>query len=324
MQTYEELNDLARAFQRSRLVLTAIELDVFTAVGSGAPASAVAATVGANERASAILLNALVAVELLTKQGNVYRNSELAARHLAAGSPDPARLALMHTASLWSRWSTLTNCVRAGTSLAAAGRGEDDAGTRAFIAAMHRNASARAPEVIAALALSGVYRVLDLGGGSGAYSIAFAKSRPELRAEVLDLPEVVPLARTHAREAGLAERVTAREGDIAQESYGEGYDLVWISQICHMMGPDENLAMLRKVHRALAPDGRVAIQEFLLHPNRTGPPHAALFALNMLVGTAHGNTYTEGDLLSWLAEAGFRKSHGVKLHGPTGLVLGTK
>jgi len=323
MRTFEELNDLIRAFQPSRALLTALELDVFEAIGEGATAEKVAAAAGADPRATGMLLNALVALGALTKQADTFHNTAVTARHFRRGSPDDSRAALLHTANLWRRWSTLTDCVLAGTGLTRPDPPEVDAARiHAFIAAMHRNASERAPHVLDALDLSGVRRVLDLGGGSGAYAIAFAKAQPGLRAEVLDLPDVVGLTRGYAEAAGVADRVSAREGDIGQQSYGRGFDLVWISQICHMMGPDENRAMLRKARAALAPGGRVAIQEFLLDPDRAGPPQAALFALNMLVGTGRGNAYTEGDVCGWMREAGLADVAGVRLPGSTGLVVG--
>jgi cyclopropane fatty-acyl-phospholipid synthase-like methyltransferase len=169
-----------------------------------------------------------------------------------------------------------------------------------------------------------VQRVLDLGGGSGAYSIAFAQAQPGLKAEVLDLPEVVGLTRGYAQAAGVSDRVTARAGDFEQPDYGDDYDLVWISQVCHMLSPEENLEMLHKAFAALAPGGCVAVQEFLLDPDRAGPPQAALFALNMLVGTTRGDAYTEAEISGWLEEVGLREITCVRLPGNTSLVVGRK
>jgi SAM-dependent methyltransferase len=150
-----------------------------------------------------------------------------------------------------------------------------------------------------------VARMLDVGGGPATFAIAFAQANPRLQAEVLDLGPVLPIARGHIRDAGLDGRVTAREGDLRRDDLGQGYDLVLVSAICHMLGEAENQDLLRRCARALRPGGRVAIREFILDPDRAGPPVAALFALNMLVGTPGGNTYTEADYRSWLAAAGF-------------------
>jgi len=321
----DELNRALRGFQESRVLLTAVELDLFTAVGSGARAEEVAARLGSDARATEMLMNALVAMGWLTKQAGVFRNSPFSARYFVAGSEDDWRAATLHLAHLWRTWSTLTACVRAGTSVLrqeAAERGEE--WTRAFIAAMHRNARARAPLVVGAVGTEGVTRMLDVGGGSAAYSIAFASTRQNLEVDLLDLAEVIPIAQSHIDSAGLAGRIRTRPGDLRADKFGEGYDLVLVSAICHMLGTDENKDLLRRCFDALAPKGRVVIQDFILEPDRTAPKSAALFALNMLVGTQAGNTYTEGDYASWLRDAGFQDVRHVHLPGPSGLMVGTR
>ena len=150
----------------------------------------------------------LVALEMLEKAGGRFRNTPLTAKHFVEGSPDNARPAMMHAVNLWPRWSTLTDSVRAGTAVFQGQR--DESWTEAFIAAMDHNARERAPHVAQAVGAGSVRRMLDIGGGSGAFSIAFARSNPELRAEVLDLPAVVPITHRHIDSAGLAGRVTAR------------------------------------------------------------------------------------------------------------------
>jgi len=321
----DDLNELIRGFQESRAVLTALELDLFTAVGDGAGAVEVAARLHTDPRATEMLLNALASLRLLVKQEGVFHNSPAAARYFTAGSRDNARPALLHTAHLWQRWSTLTDCVRAGTAVAhdeTGGRGQD--WTEAFIAAMHRNASERAPLVVRAVGADNVRRMLDVGGGSGAYSIAFAQANSELRAEILDQATVEPIARRHIQAAGVADRVKVRAGDLRSGGLGEGYDLVFVSAICHMLSPEENLDLLRRCREALAPGGRVVIQDFILQADRTAPRFAALFALNMLVGTHGGSSYSEPEYAAWLGEAGFREIHHTRLPGITGLMIGLR
>ena len=319
----DDFQQMVRGFQRSRVLLTAIELDVFSAVGEGARGDEVASILKSHPRATAMLLDALVALEALTKQAGQYHNTPLSARYLSAGARDDARAALMHTAHLWPRWSTLTECVQKGTAVTyreMTDRGDE--WTEAFIAAMHRNASARAPLVARAAGIERASRMLDVGGGSGAYSIAFARANPDLKAEVFDLPTVVPIAQRHIDEAGLAERVTTRVGNLRQDELGSGYDLILLSAICHMLGPAGNQDLVQRCYRALAPGGRLIIQDFILEPNRTSPTLAALFALNMLVGTPDGGTYTSKEYRSWLEQSGLIEVSHVRLPGPTGLMIG--
>ena len=272
-----------------------------------------------------MLVNALVAMGMLTKRDGVFLNTPASARYFVEGSPDNARTATMHLVNLWTRWSTLTECVRAGTSVTykeVAERG--DQWTQAFIAAMHRNATERAPLVVQAVGTEGVERMLDVGGGSAAYSIAFARASERLHAEVLDVPTVLPIAQGHIDEAGVAERVKTREGDLRHDPLGKSYNLVFVSAICHMLSPQENRDLLTRCHGALAPNGRVVVQDFVLEPDKTAPKTAALFALNMLVGTQAGSSYSEDEYGAWLHGAGFQDVRRIRLPGPTGLMVGTR
>jgi predicted O-methyltransferase YrrM len=215
--------------------------------------------------------------------------------------------------------------VRAGTSVASR-QAPDFIGpwTQAFIAAMHRNATERAGWVVRAVGAAEVRRMLDVGGGSGAYSIAFAKANPELTADILDLGEVTLIAQGHIERAGMADRVRVRAGDLRVDKLGEGYDLVFVSAICHMLDENENRDLLGRCRDALRPGGRIVVQEFILQADKTAPKSAALFALNMLVGTRAGSAYSEPEYAAWLAEAGFREIRRVRLPGPAGLMIGTR
>ena len=169
---------------------------------------------------------------------------------------------------------------------------------------MHRNAAERTPLVVRTVNSQNVPRLLDVGGGSGAYSIAFAQSNADLHAEILDLPAVL--------------------GDLRKDPLGPDYDLVFLSAICHMLSPAENLDLLQRCHQALAPDGRIVIQDFLLQPDKTAPRFAALFSLNMLVGTPGGASCSEPEYAAWLGEAGFREIRRESLPGPTALMIASK
>ena len=322
----DDFQELIRGYQSSRIVLTAIELDIFSEVarsGEQANATTLSNTLGTEARGTETLLNALVALSLLTKEGGVYANGLVATRYLAFGAPDDARAALKHNLSLWNTWSSLTDRLRTGkpvdfTSMAQ--RGAED-WTVPFIAAMHRNAAHRAPLVVRSVGADGVRRLLDIGGGSGAYSIAFAQSNPTLSADIFDLATVLPIAEGHVANAGLSARVRTRAGDLTRDDFGgksgDSYDLVLLSAICHMLGPDENLA-------ALMPGGRVAIQDHVMNDNGTAPRAGALFAINMLVGTPNGSSFSLTQYRQWLVQAGFSDVQHVRLPGPNDLLLARK
>jgi (2Fe-2S) ferredoxin/SAM-dependent methyltransferase len=317
----DRLEQMIRGYMPSRCILTALELDIFTAVGDGANAEQIGARLHANARAVGMLLNALVALKLLSKSGDDYKNTPESARFFVEGSKDNQRNGLLHTADIWHRWSTLTDAVRTGTRVPI-GRDDTPEWTRNFIAGMHRNAKDRAPLVVRALGAAGVRRVLDLGGGSGAYSIAFAKAGPEVQCEVLDLPEVVSLTAEYVGQAGVSARVSVRAGDMVRDDFGSGYDVIMLNAICHMFSEEQNRDIFRRAHQALALNGRLVVQDFILNPEKTAPQHAALFSLNMLVATDGGASYSELEYARWMKAAGFTEVCRINLPGPSGLIVG--
>jgi (2Fe-2S) ferredoxin/predicted O-methyltransferase YrrM len=324
----DEFMEMVRGYQPSRIALTAIELDLFSEIARSAgqaTAGVLSRTMGTDPRATEVLLNALVALALLTKQGDVFANAPLAQRYLTFGSPDDARHALRHNSSLWRTWSSLTERVTTGQVSAYRGMEQrDDDWTVPFIAAMHRNAAMRAPLVVSTVGAAGVARLLDIGGGSGAYSIAFAQANPDLCADIFDLPTVVPIAEKHVAAARLSDRVHTRVGDLTTDDFGGSYDLVLLSAICHMLGPDQNRDLLRRAFAALASGGRIAIQDHVMNDDGTAPRAGALFAINMLVGTPNGGTFSEAQYRRWLTDAGFIDVRHLPLMGPNDLMVARK
>ncbi len=305
ISTPQQLETMVQAFRQSRILFTAFELDLFSHVEDGVVTSRdVARRLGADTRATDRLMNALCALGLLHKENGVFRNSDVAARYLVRGSDD-FMSNLGHAAGLYGRWATLTAAVMAGGTIL--DRVTDDRAEReAFIEAMHRRAVKTADELIAHIDLDGVGRVLDVGGGSGVYSMAFCRARDGLTAVVLDLPEVTPLTRQYVAAGGFAERIATVDGDYLAGDFPAGFDLVFFSAIVHANSPGENRLIIEKAFAALAPGGSIAIQDFVMDDSRTEPGHGAIFALNMLVNTRAGDTYTEGEIRGWLEAAGCR------------------
>ncbi len=315
----DDLNEMIRGFMPSRAILSGLELDLFTAIGEGASAEHVAKKIGGDPRATEMLLNALASLKLLEKKTGTFSPTPVSARFLSADSRDSHRMALLHIANIWHRWSTLTDRVRPGGEA-----DRNDSPVKAFIAAMDRNARERIGPVLNAVGTAGVKRMLDLGGGSGAYSIAFAKANPDLHSDIMDQHEVVPLTRDYIREAGLKDRIRTKVGDMLRDPLGADYDLVLISAICHMFSPAENRRLFAHAFEALAPKGRIVVQDFILEPDKTAPRHAALFSLNMLVGTESGASYSEPEYAAWLQEAGFSEIRRAPLPGNSGLMIAVR
>lgn len=318
----DDLNEMIRAFMPSRVILTAIELDVFRAISDGTTAAEVAAKIEADVRATETLLNALVSLNLVEKHDGLYKDAPIAARFLAGGSPDDVRTAQLHTVNMWLRWSSLTEVVKSGAPVSS---GRSNGWINAFIAAMDQNARGRARAMAQAIELNGARQMLDLGGGSGAYSIALVRSSPSLHSDILDLPEVSALTRDYVEKAGVGDRIHVLPGDMLATPLQAGhYDLVLLSAVCHMFSPSENRELLQRACAALAPKGRVVISDFILETDKTAPRSAALFSLNMLVGTPGGASYSEAEYRGWLQDAGFREPKRVRMPGPANLMIATR
>jgi precorrin-6B methylase 2 len=183
-------------------------------------------------------------------------------------------------------------------------RGEE--GDReSFIGAMHNVSAPIADQVIGALQPLEFRHLLDIGGGSGTWTLAFLRAWPSGTATLFDLPEVVPMARARLTDAGMAERVKLAGGDFLRDPLPGGADLAWVSAIVHQNSREQNRVLFGKVFRALVPKGRIAIRDILMDASRTRPTAGALFAVNMLVGTEGGATFTFAELQADLEAAGF-------------------
>jgi SAM-dependent methyltransferase len=214
---------------------------------------------------------------------------------------------LLHASSIWERWSDLTRIVRetGRAERKEAGLFEDPQELEAFIGAMHVVGSMMADRVAARVDPGSARRLLDVGGGSGTYTIAFLKTSPELTATIFDRPPVVEMARRRLEDEELLGRVELVGGDFYQDEFPPGHDLVWLSAIIHQNSPEQNLDLYRKIHRAMTPGGRLVIRDHVMSEDRTEPESGALFAINMLVGTPGGGTYTFEEIRDGLIAAGF-------------------
>jgi SAM-dependent methyltransferase len=320
----QQVLEMLRGYRQAQLLITCAELGVFQALGDGpASADALGHRVGANPDALTRLLNAACAIGLLEKRGELYANSPLATACLAAEGPFYLGNLVQREGAFYRRWSHLTEAVRSGR------RPEEnvqDEGVtnwvRAFELALYDVARTAAPAVAEALgpllpARAGrPPRVIDVGGGHGAYSIALARRYPTLEAEVFELPAAAEVAREIIASSGVADRVSVRAGDFKRDELGAGFDLALLFGILVSEPPPDALALLRKVYDALAPGGLLAIRGWYLNPDRTGPLDAALADVHMLLSTDAGAAYTLDDVVGWVGAAGFPPPDHVALPPP--------
>ena len=171
---------------------------------------------------------------------------------------------------------------------------------------------------------TGPVSVLDLASGSGVWGIALAQASPHVTVPAVDWPDVLPVTRRVAERFGVGERFTLGEGDLLQADFGGPHQVATLGHILHSEGVERFRALLRRTHAALAPGGMIAIAEFLVDADRRGPLNGLIFAVNMLVNTERGNTYSFDEIAGWLTEAGFTNPRQLPGPGPSPLILATR
>ena len=303
--TPEDIRKIAGAFQQSRILLTAFELEIFTTLDTHLLSSEeVAQKINADERGTDRLMNALVAMAFLRKTKNKFYNTEQSSEFLVKGKPGYMGN-LMHTNHLYKTWDSLTDAVRNGGTVRE--REINDRGETwldAFIAAMHYRGMKQAKIIAMMVDLKNVKRMLDIGGGSGAFSIGFINVKNDIHSTVLDLPNVIYLTKKYTNQEKLSAHFDYLEGDFNTSDFGSGYDLIFLSAIIHMNSFEVNKQLAKKCADALNPNGQVVILDQIMNDDRTTPANGAMFAINMLVGTESGDTYTQSEICSWLTDAG--------------------
>ena len=298
---------LAGAFTESRILLSAVELNLFTLLQK-TPLSAleIARLVNGDERALAALLDATAAMGFLRKQEETYFCEVEIARMLADDHPATVRPMVLHLAAIWHQWSRLTDIAEG-----APGPSEQLEFVRApknleaFIGAMHVVGAPLAAEIAADIDMGDAEYFLDIGGGSGTYTMSFLRKAPTMKATLFDLPEVVEMARIRLAKDGFMDRVTLVAGSFYRDELPGGQDLALLSAIIHSNSLDENLNLYRKVFRALRPGGRLLIRDHVMTQDRIAPVAGAIFAVDMLVETPGGGCYTYPEIETGLREAGF-------------------
>ncbi len=320
------------AHQRSAALRTAIELNVFGALGKGpADAATLAGRCSVSVRGMRILCDFLTVMGLLSKQDGVYSHTPTSALFL-----DPASPASLHStarflglAEMRTTYDNLTEIVRTGQTVLP-GEGSVEPDNPIWVEFAHGMAPMMAPLVgpLGAIVLegrTGPIRVLDIAAGHGLFGIEIAKQNPRAHIVALDWARVLNVAEENARQAGVADRYQRLPGSAFEESYGGPYDAVLLTNFLHHFDAPTCVGLLRKVHAALKPGGISATLEFVPNDDRVTPPMAAGFSLTMLISTVAGDAYTFRELEAMHAEAGF---HRIQAHpipnSPHTVVTGLK
>lgn len=310
MNPFDFIMSRAGAFMQSRTILSAAELDLFTYLQHRpVTAAELAADRNLDERALTRLLDCLTTLDLLKKTAGRYTPTEEGLL-ISSDHPDSLLPMVLHHNSIWDNWSNLTATLRQGANpeLKQILGSDNQKETEAFIGAMHVIGKKMAGDIAAGCSLGAYKKLLDIGVGSGIYTIAFLKENPRMEAIVFDFESVIPITAKWIESEGLGSRVSLHCGDFYTDELPGGCDLALLSAIIHQNSPDENIALFKKIHSALEPGGTLLIRDHIMDDDRTSPPLGAMFALVMLVNTPSGDTYTFDEVRNMLQKAGFDKA----------------
>jgi len=318
------------ASRSSAAVAVAVRVGLFdrlVAAGEGLTLAEIRGALGWSERGARSMMCALAALELVGEQGGRWRASEDAAAYLTRDTPGSLwGLVDMEVENFLSPRALLDALERDDASVYGGGdpwaaHEEDPEKARAFTAAMHSVSERPAAGLAERVDLAGATRVLDVGGGSGALSIALARENPGLRCTVFDIAPVCALAEDYVADAGLTGRVDARAGDMFAPAWPEGYDVVLLSQILHDWSFETGDELLSRARAALPPGGRIVVHEKLVEDGPPRPVENALVHLDMLVWTK-GQQYTPTELRAALERAGFEGVERIRTAGLWSAVVG--
>jgi predicted O-methyltransferase YrrM len=320
-----QILELSGSYWKTCTLHAGVKLDVFTAIGTHQVSAGEAAQrLNVDERALTMLLNALTAMNLLSKSAGKYSNTPAGRALLSKDSPQYLGFMVMHHHHLVESWSQLDQAVRSGHPVRGRASFGDEEKRESFLMGMFNIAMTIAPALTTSLDLAGRRRFLDVGGGPGTYAIHFCLNNPQLHGTIYDLPTTRPFAERTIATFGLTGRVEFVEGDYLAEEIRGSYDVAWLSQILHGENPDDCRMIVKKTVAALEPGGLILVHEFLLNNSMDGPLFPALFSLNMLLGTDGGQAYSEAEIMDMLGDAGVGEIQRLPFQGTndSGIITG--
>ena len=329
--TPERLMQFGFAYAPPLIITAAVSNRVFDSLESGSKTvDQISKETGASARGLRMLMNALVGLELLKKDRHQkYSLTPESAAFLVSNKPGAlAGFFRLNVTQLVSKWLQLGDVVRTGRPAQAVN--QEGEGTEFFsglveniIPMSYATAQTLADHLKLAKAKNEV-RVLDLAAGSGIWGIVLAQASARVRVTAVDWAGMIPTTKRITQKFGVGARFKFIEGDLLEADFGSGYDIATLGHILHSEGEERSRQLLKKTFRALKSGGTIAIAEWLVNDERTQPLPPLMFAVQMLVNTEKGDTFSFNEIKSWLEEAGFKKVRKLEAPGPSPLVLATK
>lgn len=322
------LQNLAMGFWQSASLMSAIELGLFTAVSKGAGTAAeIGAATGITERNADRLATVCRAMDLLeTDESGRYRNAPDVERFLVEGEPGYAGPWMLFTKPRWEKFGNLTDFLRQPKEkILGQYEGLTVEAARKMHEATYSIGMGAARRFVRQVDLSQRHKIVDLGGGSGAYSITAAKTHPHIEAVVFDLPPVAEVAREYIAEHGVADQVSAIGGDFTADDFPKGCDVAIMASNLPLYSREIIGQVIQRSFDALVPGGEMHLIGETLRDDRSGPIGPALWGLAEAINGSTGMAHTEADCIGYFESAGFED---VTVHefiaGTLSRIVGTK
>ena len=297
---------ISSAYWHSSVLHVAHALDVFTQLKDGpATARVLAKRCDADERGIELILIACVGLGLLVKEGDRFSNSSIAETFLIKGGARYQGGIVSMFADWVTPWAKLKDAVVTGRPVVEKQHDKGDESTRTYIMGMLYRGIPQAQLLAQEIPLPGRKKMLDVGGGPGIFPIILTEKNAGLMADVLDLPQTLEVTKDIIKDFEAQDRVSTKEGNYLNDSFGEGYDVVLLSSMISQEGPDVIKNIMMKSFDALASGGMLLIQEQFLETDKSGPLLAALIGINQLIHTPAGRAYSAKEVADWAAEIGF-------------------
>lgn len=325
----EKIMETSFAYAATRVLVSGVDLEVFTHIANGNHTAAdIAKAADASQRGIEILLNSLAALNFIAKSNGTYDLTPVSEKFLVKGKPAYFGDFVQHIDSLWEPWGDLTRVVRTGSPFQRVNKEQGEEFFQKFVPQLFPMSYPCAKAAAEALGVGSTWRalsVLDVAAGSGAWGIAFAQNDPDTRVTAQDWPGVLEVTKKFADKFKLSRRFSYLPGDINEVDFGhDRYDLVILGHICHSEGAEKTRVLLSRAFGALKHGGKLLIADMIPDDERRTAVFPLLFAVNMLVNTTEGNTFTMAEYREWLADAGFRDITTIDAHGPSPVIVAGK
>lgn len=330
--TLGSLMEMQFSMAASRVLSSAVQLGIFSHIAAGnTTVPEIAKAAAASARGTQMLLDALTGFRILRKDHGRYALTPVATQFLVRESPNYAGAMLEGGGNneMWNAWGHLADSIRSGKPQRETHVKE--AAEEFFptlVRSLHIMNWEPAKRLATALGAGSTHkglRVVDVACGSGVWGIAVATADRQARVTAQDFPKVLDLTRQYLKRDGVEAQYDFLPGDLNEVDYGENrFDLALLGNICHGLGESASQALFTRLSRSLGPGGRIAILDMIPNDDRTAPVFPLIFALNMLLLTENGSTYTINQYRGWLESAGFKRLETADIGSHSPAIIGAK